>query len=256
MDARTGLVIGGATAVVASIAVVTAVAVANTAALADAPGTSVASERVIVPAAGTPSATSRPTATSSPRPQTPTAPVDAENVEAENVEAQNVEAEVVDAPAPVVVESPSTTPDDDGSSAPATEPDGSGHARPTELEPVIAEAKATGDWKAVREWTAAHGWPAGRIDALVDRLERERAAENTQAAVPSAPSNRVEGAGLVGGQPEEQPGVSIPRPPMEAERAPVPPGKPAHAGSNVEHGNGAAHGEKKDQSRNPPDKRG
>lgn len=252
MEARTGLVIGGATAVAASIAVVTAVALANTAALADAPGTSVASEPIVIPSAGSPSATPQPTATIAPPVEAPAAAV--------------AGPEVVEAPAPVVVDASRTIGDAGSPSAPVTAPP---PAPPVDLEAVIAASRAAGNWDAVRDWAAANGWPAGRTDALVKRLESERAAESNKLVAPSAPADSVEQRrSVVVAEPEQRQATVVAEPeqrsvdievesgPIEAEQDPATtPGKPAHAGSNVEHGNGAAHGEKKGQSRNPPDKR-
>jgi hypothetical protein len=252
VDARTGLVIGGATAVAASIAVVTAVALANTVALADAAGTSIATQPIVVPSSGSPSATPQPTATIAPPVESAAAPG----------------PEVVEAPAPVVVDTPRSTGDAGTPSAPVTVPP---PATPADLETVIAASKAAGNWDAVRTWAAANGWPAGRTEALVKQLQRELAAESSKLVAPSAPADSVEQRrGLVAAEPEQRQAIVDAQPEqrslevevevesgsIEAEQVPATtPGKPAHAGSNVEHGNGAAHGEKKAQSRNPPDKR-
>lgn len=244
MDARTGLVIGGMTAVAASIAVVTAVALANTAALVDVPGTSVASERVVVPSTASPSATPR---------ATPTAV-------AETV-APSAEPEVVEAPAPVVVDPP-TTGTTRSPAAPATAPQVAAPVTPADIEPVIEAAKAAGSWDSLRTWAAEHGWTPARIEALVSRLEREAAekseAEKTEVAELPADGGSAQRQGVVGAQTEQQK-TDADRTPNGPQRpahaGSNAPERPAHAGSNVGNGNGAGHDAKKDQSRNSPDKR-
>ena len=242
MEARTGLVIGGVTAVAASIAVVTAVALANTMALKESPGTSLASEGVVVPSTTSPTASPRATPTVTLEVVPPAA------------------AEVVEAPAPLVVDppfaadapripaAPATPP------APVTAPDASVPATAADIEAVIAAAKASGSWDELRAWTQAHGWTAARTDALVSRLERELAEKS-----PEPSSNAELAEAPVPSQLDTQ------RRQVQAETEyarqtapdPVPVGKerPAHAGSNVGNGNGADHDAKKDQSRNSPDKR-
>ena len=239
MEARTGLVIGGVTAVAASIAVVTAVALTNTMALTDSRGTSLASESVVVPSTTSPSASPR---------ATPTATLEA---------VPPADAEVVEAPAPLVVDPPFAS---DAPRIPATPaipvnpPDASGSATTADIESVIAAAKASGSWDELRAWTQAQGWTTARIDALVSRLERERAEK------PSELSNNAE---LVEPPASSEPDTQRRQEQTEAEydrqTAPDPvsvgKGRPAHAGSNVGNGNGAGHDAKKDQSRNSPDKR-
>ena len=245
MDGRTGLVIGGLTAVAASVAVVTAVALTNTAALQDSPGATVTAGRILVPAAASP-ATATPPA---PLPTPDTAPTAAPDATAPP------RAEIVEAPAPVVVDRA-----DAGPAATVTIPDAAAPAPADDLESVIAAGKASGSWDAVRAWATAQGWSAGRIDALVGRLEREQAAEKAQA--PDAPAQVDSGNDqqqLVGSEAEqriapapEAPGanhdVGGAENPSHAQR-------PAHAGSNVGHGGNADPDAKKGQSRNPPDKR-
>ncbi|MDQ7879895.1 hypothetical protein Q9R08_18025 [Microbacterium sp. QXD-8] len=230
MEARTGLVIGGVTAVAASIAVVTAVALANTMALADSPGTSLASEHVVVPAATSPSPSPSPSATPAVTPAALVPPAD---------------AEVAEAPAPLVVAQP---PAADGSrptaNAPAA-PDRAQPAAPADIEPVIAAAKAAGSWEELRSWAAAHGWTTARTDALVSRLERELAEKSEVAERPVQTQSDGQ-QNLVA--PVEQQKSS-------ADRRSNGPDRPAHAGGNVGNGNGADHDAKKDQSRNSPDKR-
>ncbi|MFK4806320.1 hypothetical protein ACI3KX_10660 [Microbacterium sp. ZW CA_36] len=222
MEARTGLVIGGVTAVAASIAVVTAVALANTMALADSPGTSLASERVIVPSATSPSAS--PSASAAVTPEAPVPPVN---------------AEVVEAPAPQVVDQPLAS---DGSRATTNAPIAAEPAAPADIETVIAAAKAAGSWEELRSWANAQGWTTARIDALVSRLERG-AAETAERPVRTQSDDQQN---LVA--PGEQQKSS-------ADRTSNGPNRPAHAGGNVGNGNGADHDAKKDQSRNSPDKR-
>ena len=242
MEARTGLVSGGVTAVAASIAVVTAVALANTMALKDSPGTSLASESVVVPSTTSPSASPR---------ATPTATLEA---------VPPAGAEVVEAPAPLVVDPPlaSDAPRLPVTSAnppaAATAPDASQPATAADIDSVIAAAKASGSWDELRAWTQAHGWATARTDALVSRLERELAEKSPE------PANNAELS--------EAPVLSdatTQRRQVQAEAEydqqtapdPVSVGKerPAHAGSNVGNGNGAGHDAKKDQSRDSPDKR-
>jgi len=160
VEARTGLVMGGITAVAASVAVVTAVAFANTAALADSPGTNVETEHVVVPAAAAPSAT-------------PTAASDAQPPQAE--------AEVAEAPAPEVAPTESTGSQTPGTSVAPVAPAPpvpevarpAAPAVPGDIEAAIAAAKEAGSWEAVRAWAIAHGWSSERIDALVSHLQRE-----------------------------------------------------------------------------------
>jgi hypothetical protein len=228
VEARTGLVIGGVTAVAASIAVVTAVALANTMALADSPGTSLASEHVVVPSASSPSAS--PSATPAVTPAVPVPPAD---------------AEVVEAPAPLVVDQPPAT---GGSRTPPTPNtrDAPEPAAPADIEPVIAAAKAAGSWEELRSWAAAHGWTTARIDALVSRLERERQTEKTELAERPVQTQSDGQQNLVAPVEEQK---------SSADRTANGPDRPAHAGGNVGNGNGAGHDPKKDQSRNSPDKR-
>lgn len=247
MDARTGLVIGGMTAVAASVAVVTAVALANTAALADSPGTTVASERVVVPAAASPSATpqSMPAATS-------------------DSLVPSAEPEVVQAPAPVEVV-PSESTGARGYTAPST-PEVVAPIAPeasADVDAAIAAAQAAGSWDSLRSWAAAQGWSSGRLDALIARLERETAGQNKQ----SDSSSSLESSGAdtqrqgIVQAPASAPAqrhVNVQAPVEEHKQSgqrSTAPQRPAHAGSNVGHGNGAGNGEKKDQSRNSPDKR-
>jgi hypothetical protein len=237
VEARTGLVIGGMTAVAASVAVVTFVALANTLSLAESPGTTVASEQVIVPSSAfSPSATPR---------ATPAATIPAT--------LPSTEPEVVEAPAPVVVDAPPPTNGPHTSDAPevaeVAEP-----AAPSDLASVIAAAKATGSWDAVREWALAHGWQGGRLEALLARLDRELADQTQQLKNPAYEGgdngDSADRQGLVGSdlrnkyqdrqQSQDSSGAK----------------RPAHAGSNVGNGNGAEHDEKKDRPRNSPDKRG
>ena|GEM_PF-1716208 len=228
MEARTGLVIGGMTAVAASIAVVTAVALANTAALADSPGASIASAHVVVPAAATPTATPQPT-------PVPTTTPDAL--------APSAEPEVVEAPAPVVVAPPEST-TSQTPAAPATGPQVAEPAAPAvagDIDSAIAAAKAAGTWEALRSWATAHGWSSGRIDALVARLQREIADQNEQQNL-----NGPHDSDTPWGSESE-----FPRGQQQSEGSQ----RPAHAGSNVGNGNGAWNDGKKDQSRNSPDER-
>ena len=242
VQARTGLVIGGVTAVAASIAVVTAVALTNTLALTDSRGTSLASERVVVPSATVPSASPRatPTVTSEALP-----PAD---------------VEVVEAPAPLVVDNSSgsqearTPPTPAAPPAAQPAPDTAAPATPAEIEPAIAAAKAAGSWDGLRTWALAHGWTAARIDALVARLDREMAAQAPGAdgttEVGEAPASTESDAQrrLAASGTDDQKSTADTEPAHNDRR-------PAHAGSNVGNGNGAGHDAKKDQSRNSPDKR-
>jgi len=227
VEARTGLVIGGITAVAASVAVVTAVAFSNTAALADSRGTSIASEHVVVPSAASPSATPRATPTVTPEALTPSA-----------------QAEVVEAPAPVVVDPPAPA-SPPPPSVPATTPEvaqPAAPAPPTDLESAIAAAKASGTWDAIRNWASAHGWSTGRIDALLARLERERAqwqGDDTSWGTDSSGRQSLSST-----QQKNQTGQRW----TGADR-------PAHAGTNVGSGNGADDDAKKNQSRHSPDRR-
>ncbi|MGW9588243.1 hypothetical protein [Microbacterium sp. NPDC055455] len=245
MDGRTGLVIGGLTAVAASVAVVTAVALTNTAALQDSPGATVTAGRILVPAAASPT-TATPQA---PRPTPDTAPTAAPDATAPS------RAEIVEAPAPVVVDRADADP-----AATVSIPDAAVPAPADDLESVVAAGKTSGSWDAVRAWATAQGWSAGRIDALVARLEREQTAEKGQG--PDAPAPGDSGSDqqqLVGSEAERRM-APAPQPSSathdvgEAEN-PSHAQRPAHAGSNVGHGGDADPDAKKGQSRNPPDKR-
>lgn len=218
VEARTGLVIGGMTAVAASVAVVTVVAFANTAALADSAGTSLASTHVTVPAAAAPTATPRATATPQPVP--------------------SVEPEVVAAPAPVVVAPPDSSAERSPAvSAPPAQVESpqtpAVPAAPDDFGSAIAAAKAAGTWDALRRWAAANGWSGERLEALIDRLERERSDDS--------------------GDHDGNAGSSW-REKQSSQRSHGSQ-RPAHAGSNVGSGNGAGDDWKKDQSRSSPDER-
>ena len=221
MEARTGLVVGGLTAVTVSVAVVSAVAFANTAALADSPGTTVASEQVVVPAAASPSATPQTAPTVTPDALTPSA-----------------EVEVVEAPAPVVVDPASPTAP--VHAAPAPGPDAVTPAAPAapaaaaDLEQAVAAAKASGSWDPIRTWAAAHGWSTDRLDSFLSRLERES---------PAHDDSDDDRKGMIGGQQNQ------------TDRTSTGADRPAHAGTNVGSGNGAGRDAKRDQSRNSPDER-
>ncbi|MDR7190804.1 hypothetical protein J2Y46_003662 [Microbacterium sp. BE35] len=252
MHVRTGLVIGGMTAVAASVAVVTAVALANTAALADSPGTSIASKRVVVPAAGAPSAAPQPAQATTPDALTPSA-----------------EPEVVQAPEPVeVVPPPSISPRTPATAAPENAPAAPAPPAATgDIDSAIAAAKAAGTWDALRTWADSHGWPSGRLDALIARLEREITDQN-----PLDEGNKSGGANSSSesndSTAQRQGVVQAPAPghKVPAQQRPQKQQKesgqqwtgqkpPAHAGSNVGNGNGAGNDGKKDQSRNSPDRR-
>ena len=236
MEARTGLVIGGVTAVVASIAVVTAVALTSTMALADSRGTSLASERVVVPSAPAPSASPR---------ATPTATSETQAA---------VDAEVVEAPAPLVVDTSSGSQEARIPATPAVPPaaqpapDVAAPTIPADLEPAIAAAKAAGSWEGLRTWALAHGWNAARIDALLSRLDREMAA-HAPSADGTAEHNDSDTHRRLGASGSDEQKSTAGTEPAHNDR------RPAHAGSNVGNGNGAGHDAKKDQSRNSPDKR-
>ncbi len=243
MDARTGLVIGGLAAVTASVAVVTAVAFANTMALADSPGATVASGHILVPAAAAPETVVDETPASTDQPET-TSPG----------------AEVVQAPDPLVVAPPAaatgetpreqvvdTVPSTGGANTPA--------APEKSLDQVIAEAKASGSWDPIRNWAAANGWSHGRLDALIARLERERAAE--KAAEDQRQSADSDGARLDGSTATDSQRDLVATKPDKKQQPGGNAGsqRPAHAGSNVGHGHGADADAKKDRSRDSPDRR-
>jgi len=225
VDARTGLVIGGMTAVAASVAVVCAVAMTNTAALKDAPATTVTTSRILVPAAASsPSATPTPapTATTPPTTTLPDTPT---------------EAEVVEAPDPTEVEpaapntdTPPSTPAASAAApaAPETPATPETPAVDEGVDAAIDAARAAGTWGSLRAWAEAHGWATERIDALIERLER------------AASTDRV----TVGADLPEQGTV------QKKSHA----DHPAHAGSNG-NGHDAVPDRKKDQSRYSPDKR-
>ncbi|MDW4571218.1 hypothetical protein R8Z57_00320 [Microbacterium sp. M3] len=242
MEARTGLVIGGMTAVGASIAVVTAVALANTAALADAPGTSVSAGRVVVPSAEAPTATPRATPATAPTAAPETTPPAAAG------------PETVSAPDPVFVDRPRIVVDQSPAPAPAAPaaPPAPPAAPPADLDAVIAAAKASGSWDDLRRWASEQGWSGGRIEQLVSRLEEERSNQSGQGGQEWLPSPDDSGdrQGLVGpGSTSDRPGNS----PQDQKKNP--PQRPAHAGSNAGHGDDAGPGPKKDQSRDSPDRR-
>ncbi|MGU3646117.1 hypothetical protein ACLBXX_14205 [Microbacterium sp. C23T] len=247
MQARTGLVIGGMTAVAASVAVVTAVALANTAALAESAGTSVASKRVVVPAAASPSSTPQPAPAATPDALSPSA-----------------EPEVVQAPAPVEVAPPaSTTTRTPANAAPevAAPAPPAPPAPPAagDLDSAIAAAKAAGTWDALRSWAASHGWSNGRLDALIARLEQEFAGQNEQGDgnnSDNSSGSTTQRQGIVQAPaPEQEAPAQPPQKQKQSGRQSTGQKPPAHAGSNVGNGNGAGNDGKKDQSRNSPDKR-
>lgn len=242
MDARTGLVVGGMTAVAASVAVVCAVAMTNTAALKDSPATTVASSRILVPASSsTPSATPTPTLT-----QAPAVPD---------------EAEVVEAPAPTEVEPPASTADNPPRTPPpAAQPQAGAPAG--DVESAIEAARVAGTWDSLRAWAAANGWSDGRIDSLIKRLERAAEADRLsggdqlQAPDKNAPAQK-DSAAVVGGSTDRL--VQAPAAPTNqgGSQKQSHPQHPANAGSPGNgNGNGAGPDAKKDQPRNSPDKRG
>jgi hypothetical protein len=238
VDARTGLVIGGMTAVAASVAVVCVVAMTNTAALKDSPATTVAAAKILVPAAS-PTATPavRPTAAPTPEAVVPPQPT--------------TQAEVVEAPDPTEVEPTAETrapaPDVPAPTAPeppAKEPSAKEQA-PADVDEAIAAAQAAGTWDSLRAWAAQQGWSAGRLDALIARLERGKT------------SGHVDGSAEQGTTSQKQAGTAEAQ--MSPPPAPADPGRttsehPAKAGSNG-HGKSAGPDKKKDQSRNSPDRR-
>jgi hypothetical protein len=246
VEARTGLVISGVAAVTVSVAVVTAVALANTMALADSPGTTVASSPVMVPAAADRAAS----------PDASAEPADAPSTGAPG-------AEVVEAPAPVVVAPPSIATGtiareqsgSGGAASGGTANPPSGHGA-ADFDEILAAAKASGSWDALRTWAAAQGWSSGRLEALIARLDRERL---TQGSGSEEGLVGDQGGGSLGGTS----GGSDPQrdlvPPSDQKQKPGPAtgaDRPAGAGSNVGHGNGAGHGGKRDQPRDSPDRRG
>jgi hypothetical protein len=238
VDGRTGLVVGGLTAVAASVAVVTAVALTNATALQDSPGSTVTAGRVLVPAA-------------SPATTTPLAPAPAA---APQPHATAPPAEIAEAPAPVVVDTPPTM--TRPPVAPATAPDAAPQAPVQDLDTVIAAAEAAGSWDEVRAWAHAQGWSSGRIEALVARLDRDKAAEKAEA--PAGPAQLESGTDqdLVGT--ELQRSAPAPQPIAKQNNGngqkSTGAGRPADAGSNG-NGNGVGPHEKKDQSRDSPDRR-
>jgi len=238
VDARTGLVIGGMTAVAASVAVVCAVAMTNTAALKDTPATTVAAARILVPAASSPSATP------SPSPVEP-APVVTPN-----------EAEVVEAPDPTEVV-PSVPGDSTPPPAAAAAPPAPAAEKSVgDVDAAIEAARATGTWDSLRAWAAARGWSTGRIDALIERLVREATADRLTGSAelqgPGAgePAQKEAGTAERNGSLQTQVAPSKPQVTQQKTH----PEHPANAGSNG-NGNGAGPHAKKDQSRNSPDKR-
>ncbi|MGN6218202.1 MAG: hypothetical protein ACTHNQ_01760 [Microbacterium sp.] len=240
MDARTGLVIGGMTAVAASVAVVCAVAMTNTAALKDSPATTVASARILVPASS-----STPTAT--PTPTQPEIPLTSD------------EAEIVEAPAPTEVEpsapsahNPPRTP------PPAEQPQVA--APGDDVDSVIEAARAAGTWDSLRAWATANGWSNGRIESLIDRLERAAEAErqkgDSQLQAPDkGTATQKDSAATDGGSAERLLQAPLASTNQDGGQKPSHPQHPAHAGSNG-NGSGAGPDAKKDQPRNSPDKRG
>lgn len=239
VDSRTGLVIGGLSAVAASVAVVCAVAMTNTAALKDSPATTVAAARILVPTSSTPTATPTPTLT-----ETPVIP-DA--------------AEVVEAPAPTEVEpSASSAHNPPRTPPPAQEPQA---ATPGgDVDSAIEAARAAGTWDSLRAWAAASGWSNGRIESLIRRLERaaeaERLKDGAQLQAPDKGAPAQKDVAAPGSGSAERP-AQQPAPPtnqgggQKASHA----DHPANAGSNG-NGNGAGPDAKKDQPRHSPNRRG
>ncbi len=172
MESRTRLAIGGMATVAASVTVICIVALTNSLALSESAGSSVGAAPIVVPASdsvapddsSTPSATPRVTPSPEPEPRDPVAEDPVEPGESGPV------AEVVPAPDAQVVTPvrPSPAAETPRPSSPAT------------VEEAIAEAEASGSWDPVRAWAERQGWSAGRIDALIKKLERARADYRTE----------------------------------------------------------------------------
>jgi hypothetical protein len=168
-------------------------------------------------------------------------------------------AEVVQAPDPVVVAPPAASGETPREQVADTVPPSTGQANTPaapakSLDQVIAEAKASGSWDAIRSWAAANGWSNGRLDALIARLERERTDEKSaDDERQSADSGGAWLDGTTGS--DSQRDLVAPQPDKKQPGGNAGSERPAHAGSNVGHGHGAGADAKKDQSRDSPDRR-
>lgn len=215
MESRTRLAIGGTFTVVASVAVLSAVALTNTVALADAAGTPIQAATVRVPS---PAPTATAVATAPPRTDTPAevaAPLVAPAMPAAPETRETRSTETVPAPAPFVV---------------AEQPPA---ALPQPTDALVAEAKASGSWDAVREWAKSRGWPAERIDSWIERV----AYRGVPAVVPERPTGQDQSSANSG-------------------RTAAPTTPAQNAGPNAERRSEMPGlGSKKDRSRDSPDRR-
>lgn len=228
MDGRTRLVVGGVSAVSASVAVVCAVAMTTTWALADSAGSSLGAARVLVPAVVPPTpvtgADSTERASSLPPQEEAVEAPPVETVEAPDEEAvESPQAETVEAPDPVVVDNRRAAPT--APAAPAAPPAGTAPADPPAPASPAAPAAPAGDdmatagaWGEERQRATERGWSPARIEAWLTSLAERYRAQSLDGAPADAP--------------------------------PLP---PAHAGSNVDDRWNAPDADaKKDQSRDSP----
>lgn len=163
VDGRTGLVVGGVSAVAASVAVICAVALTTSAALADSSGSDMAAARVLVPAAamndGSGTGTDGVSASTS-RPETVQAP-----------DPYVVDAQRPSDPTPPAPANPAPAPPAPPAPAPAAPQTPSAPQAPATREEAEAASVAAGSWDAVRAWASARGWSPERVEEWIARLE-------------------------------------------------------------------------------------
>ncbi len=258
MESRTRLAIGGMATVAASVTVICIVALTNSLALSESAGSPVDAASVVVPASGADGAEedrSTPSATPKPSPTPTPLPPDAETPA--NPRTSPPVAEVVPAPEAQIVIPTQPAPAAEQPNRPSA---GSTPSAPSSLDAAIAQAEASGSWAPVRAWAARQGWSAGRIDALIAKLERAQEDERLEVE-----SDRKAGGqagadtGLVQGGTETD---RVQAPVVDSDddsRAAVAGSskeRPANAGANAgDRSERPGPGAKKDRSRDSPERR-
>lgn len=182
MDARRALIVGGGTAVAATVAVAVFVVASNAGALADSPGRALAGASIVVPAARSDS----PALKTLSAPASPSAPA----------------AVTVPAPDPQVVTPPV---------APAA-PHVSGPTRPPTSDPeaktIVQVAKAARSWDAARTWALSHGWSAQQLSEWIQQWHDVHGDPWKNTVTPTVPSSGGEPPSSWSGVQKEQPGTS------------------------------------------------
>ncbi|MGL4255907.1 MAG: hypothetical protein ACRCSL_06190 [Microbacterium sp.] len=187
MESRTRLAIGGLTTVAASVTVICIVALTNSLALSESAGSSVGAAPIVVPASDEDAAEEGSTPTATPRATPSPEPEPEPQTEEPTDSAAPPTAEVVPAPDAQVVTPVRPSPAAEQPSRPSG---------PATVEEAIAQAEASGSWAPLRTWAESQGWSAGRIDALIKKLERARADYQvelgTQRTTDAADAGRVQ----------------------------------------------------------------